>query len=156
MDDEEEEFYTKTVHSEEVPVPGADPETIAMEMWYWTTLDWLTSEFELTKEQIVEFALQDPVGETLAENVKTAIYTLFHSYDKVFNPEEYDGSGFDDKAPDAFLIQDALELMGVEENYSEEELKKQYWARLSKIHPDLNDQFNEAFGILKRELEKKV
>lgn len=153
--DEESEYF-QTLHWQEISVPGGDSETIAMEMWYWTTLEWLISEFELTEEGVVEFALAVPHGETLAENVKYAIYVLFHSYDKVFNPEEYDGSGYDEHDPDYVEVQDALELMGMDASYSQEELKKQYMTRIAKIHPDLIDQFNEAYEILKSEIEKKA
>lgn len=152
---EGDEFFTKSVRRE-VPLPGGETETIEMPQWYWTTMDWLVDESDMTEEMIVQFGLKHPQGEDLAENVKTSIYVLFHSYDKQFNPDEYDGTGYDEYDPDQFLLKEAMDLLGIEKPFSEKDLKKQYMTRIAKIHPDLMDQYNEAFELLKEFDERKI
>jgi len=150
-----EDSYLDKMVSGDFPLPDSGTETIVMEQWFRTTLEYLKGRYGLTEEKIVQFALAYPGGEDFVLNVKNTIWCFYHSYEKRFNPDEYDGTGFDEFDPDLIMIQEALDLLGLETPFTHEQLKKNYVSRIAKIHPDLMEEYNQAYEILKKELAKE-
>ena len=145
---QKDDFYKK-LRTRKLQLPGGHPELVTMEQWYWTTLDWLTTNFTYTEEAIIRLGLKHQKSHDISEIIKMGVWVLYDSHQKKFHPDEY-VDPFPDQDMDEKTYRRALQILGVRNGYTLEELHDQYITRFAKIHPDLIAEFNEAYEKLKK------